>query len=188
MRSNALPCTARPREVCADAEKCYAAGMDRYLSKPFTIDQLYQVLESCVRDGAAPVQNEVRIEPKIAAGRGADVVLDRRVLDRIRALNRPGGPNLLVKVLGLYSSSSIALIDALNAAAVNEDAEAMRQAAHALKSASGNVGATVFADICKEVEFAATNGKFDDACLLLESLREEHKKVLQALDARDLAA
>jgi two-component system, sensor histidine kinase and response regulator len=174
--------------LSGDAEKCYAAGMDRYLSKPFTIDQLHQVLESCIRDGATLNQNATRPEPKIVGAKAANVVLDRRVLDRIRALNRPGGPNLLVKVLGLYSSSSTALTDALNAAALNEDAEAMRQAAHALKSASANVGATDFAEICKEVELAASNGKFDDACLLLESLREEHKKVLQALDARDLAA
>ena len=31
-----------------DASRCFEAGMDRYLSKPFTIDQLFRVLESCV--------------------------------------------------------------------------------------------------------------------------------------------
>jgi signal transduction histidine kinase/DNA-binding response OmpR family regulator len=174
--------------LSGDAEKCYAAGMDRYLSKPFTIDQLQQVLESCVSDDAAPSQTVPVDEPGFAAEKATDAVLDQRVLDRIRALNRPGRPNLLVKVLGLYSSSSIALTDALTAAARSQDTEAMRQAAHALKSASANVGANVFAELCKEVELAAANGKFDDACLLLESLREEHQKVLQALEARDLAA
>ncbi len=174
--------------LSGDAEKCYAAGMDRYLSKPFNIDQLYQVLESCVSDVASPPQNAAVTKPGIAGEKSADVVLDQHVLDRIRALNRPGRPNLLVKVLGLYSSSSIALTDALTTAALSQDAEAMRQAAHALKSASANVGANVFAEICKEVELAAANGKFEDACLLLETLLEEHKKVLQALEARDLAA
>jgi len=71
---------------------------------------------------------------------------------------------------------------------LSQDAEAMRQAAHALKSASANVGATAFAEVCKEVELAAANGKFEDACLLLDTLLEEHKKVLHALEARDLAA
>jgi two-component system sensor histidine kinase/response regulator len=33
------------------ASRCFDAGMDRYLSKPFTIDQLFRVLESCVPDG-----------------------------------------------------------------------------------------------------------------------------------------
>jgi CheY-like chemotaxis protein len=33
-----------------DASRCFEAGMDRYLSKPFTIDQLFGALESCVQD------------------------------------------------------------------------------------------------------------------------------------------
>ena len=36
------------------ASRCFDAGMDRYLSKPFTIDQLFRVLESCVPDGKQP--------------------------------------------------------------------------------------------------------------------------------------
>jgi signal transduction histidine kinase/CheY-like chemotaxis protein len=31
-----------------DAARCFDAGMDRYLSKPFTIEQLFRILESCV--------------------------------------------------------------------------------------------------------------------------------------------
>jgi two-component system sensor histidine kinase/response regulator len=174
--------------LSGDAEKCYAAGMDRYLSKPFTIDQLYQVLDSSVSDGASPTQQPAPPDRMIIEAKSAPVVLDRQVIERIRALNRPGGPNLLAKVLGLYSSSSVALTDALTAAALSQDGEAMRQAAHALKSASANVGASVFAELCREVEHAAVKGNFEQACLLLESLREEHRNVLQALDARDLAA
>jgi CheY-like chemotaxis protein len=36
------------------ASRCFDAGMDRYLSKPYTIDQLFRVLESCVPDGEQP--------------------------------------------------------------------------------------------------------------------------------------
>jgi signal transduction histidine kinase/CheY-like chemotaxis protein len=48
-----------------DASRCFEAGMDRYLSKPFTIDQLFGVLESCVPDAtgtlpAAPLPMPMR--------------------------------------------------------------------------------------------------------------------------------
>jgi CheY-like chemotaxis protein len=172
----------------SDAEECYAAGMDRYLSKPFTSDQLCQVLTASAPGAATAMHGQALSQSKIAEAAAVDVVLDRQVIDRIRALTRPGGPNLLHKVLGLYSSSSVALTDALTAAASSQDAEAMRQAAHALKSASANVGASVFAELCHDVELALVDGKFDEACLLLESLREEHKRVLQALNTRELAA
>ena len=164
--------------LTGDAEKCFAAGMDRYLSKPFTSDQLYQVLESCVADSAA-ADSEVKVET---------AVLDRQALGRIQALHRPGGPNLLAKVLGLYSSSSLALTDAIRTAAMSNDAESIRQAAHALKSSSANVGAMAFAELCKDVEVAAAQGKVDQARVLVDGLLAEHKKVLQALDAQNIAA
>jgi CheY-like chemotaxis protein len=164
--------------LTGDAEKCFAAGMDRYLSKPFSSDQLYQVLESCVGDG----------EPSDPAAKVADAVLDRQALGRIRALHRPGGPNLRAKVLGLYSSSSLALTDAMRTAATSNDAESVRQAAHALKSSSANVGAMAFADLCKDVEVAAAEGKLEHARMLVDGLLAEHKRVLQALDAQNIAA
>jgi len=167
--------------LTGDAEKCFAAGMDRYLSKPFSSDQLYQVLESCISDSAPP-ESALRLE---------NAVLDRQALGRIRALHRPGGPNLLAKVLGLYSSSSLALTDAIRGAAQSSDAESVRQAAHALKSGSANVGAMAFADLCKEVEVAAAQSRLEQAKALVVELLAEHSKVLQALaalEAHNIAA
>jgi two-component system, sensor histidine kinase and response regulator len=173
--------------LAGDAEKCFAAGMDRYLSKPFSSDQLYQVLESCLAD-AEPAATAATAASAPAAAKLQDAVLDRQALGRIRALHRPGGPNLLAKVLGLYTSSSQALTDAMCAAATLNDAESVRQAAHALKSSSANVGAMAFADLCKEVELAAAEGKLDRARVLVDGLLAEHRKVLQALDAQNIAA
>ena len=164
--------------LTGDAEKCFAAGMDRYLSKPFTSEQLFQVLESCAPDNVAADP-----EP-----RASDAVLDRQALGRIRALHRPGGPNLLAKVLGIYSSSSLALTEALRTATASNDCEGIRQAAHALKSSSANVGAMVFADLCKDVEVAAAEGKLDGARVLVDGLLAEHTKVMLALEAQNIAA
>jgi HPt (histidine-containing phosphotransfer) domain-containing protein len=131
------------------AEKCFAAGMDRYLSKPFTNDQLYRVLESFGSDTIQPV----------SVAKSDSAVLDEQALSRIRALHRPGALNLLAKVVGLYFSSSLALTEALQAAALADDATGVKQAAHALKSSSANVGAMAFAELCKDVETAAREGK-----------------------------
>jgi signal transduction histidine kinase/DNA-binding response OmpR family regulator/HPt (histidine-containing phosphotransfer) domain-containing protein len=185
--------------LSGDAEKCFEAGMDFYLSKPFTIEQLYQVLEHC-----APEQQSAR--PERDAGKAEQVaskpeqyltnpeqgteggVLDQQILDRIRALHRPGGPNLLAKVVDLYSSSSRALAEALRTAVQLQDAESARQAAHALKSSSANVGALAFAELCKSVELAAAEGRISQVGEMVPSIVSEHQKVLQALEAHRLAA
>jgi two-component system, sensor histidine kinase and response regulator len=178
--------------LSGDAEKCFDAGMDFYLSKPFTIEQLYQVLEYCVPEQAGE-RPELRAEPTEAQTgnaeqRSADSVLDEQTLDGIRALHRPGGPNVLAKVVDLYSSSSLALAEALRAAALLKDADSVRQAAHALKSSSASVGALAFAELCKTIELAAAEGRLPEVSALVSSLVSEHQKVLQALEVHRLAA
>jgi len=167
--------------LSGDAEKCFAAGMDRYLSKPFTGDQLYQVLESCGSDDM-PIIAETKTEESAVA------ILDPQTVGRIRALHRPGGPDLFAKVVGLYVASSLSLTEAMRAAALSHDAVGIRQAAHALKSSSANVGAMAFAELCKHVESAAEDGKLSDARVLVDRLLGEHQQVLQALDAQNIAA
>jgi signal transduction histidine kinase/CheY-like chemotaxis protein len=185
--------------LSGDAEKCFESGMDFYLSKPFTIEQLYQVLESCVpeqnaekpeqpAEEAAQSAADVEARPSSPEQGADDSVLDQQTLDRIRALHRPGGPNLLAKVADLYSSSSLALADALRSAALLNDAEGVRQAAHALKSSSANVGALAFAELCKCVELAAAEGRLAEVSALVTSVASEHQKVLQALEVHTLAA
>ena len=90
--------------------------------------------------------------------------------------------------MDLYSSSSLALADALRTAALLKDAESVRQAAHALKSSSANVGALAFAELCKTIELAAAEGRLDDVSALVSSVVPEHQKVLQALEVHSLAA
>ena len=109
-------------------------------------------------------------------------------MGRIRVLHRPRARNLLAKLVGLYFSSSLALTEALEAAALADDATGVEQSAHALKSSSANVGAMTFAELCKDVETAAREAKLDDARVLVERLLAEHKQVLLALEAQNLAA
>jgi two-component system, sensor histidine kinase and response regulator len=164
--------------LTGDDDKCFAAGMDFYLGKPFTIDQLYEVLDSCISEDAAA---------SIAA-RSENAVLDQRTLGSIRAMHESGSPDLLARVVRLYTSSSRDLIEALRGAAACGDSTAMMHAAHALKSSSAHVGAVVLAELCKEVEQAAEGGKLDFASMLVERVLEEHGQVLQALLDQGIAA
>jgi two-component system sensor histidine kinase/response regulator len=159
-----------------DAQRCFDAGMDRYLSKPFTIDELYTVLE------------EYAVAPaSVATTRNSDV-LDPRTLAGIRSLRRPGAPDLLVKVAGIYSSSSRTLVESIKAAVLSNDRAGLLRGVHSLKSSSANLGATTLAEICREIEFAANDGNLDLACVLVERLLAEHKEVMQALEDQGLAA
>jgi two-component system sensor histidine kinase/response regulator len=167
--------------LSGDAEKCFAAGMDQYLRKPFTIEQLHAVLKpyaavDIAEDLLAP---EVKIE---------SAVLDQQTLGRIRAMHRPGGPDLLAKVVGLYLSSSRELTQTMQQAALAHDLARITHTAHALRSSSANVGAIAFAELCRDVEAAAVQGDKTHACALVDKLLADHRQVLQALEAQTMAA
>jgi CheY-like chemotaxis protein len=164
--------------LAGDADKCIAAGMDRYLSKPFTIEQLKQALQPDSADAPAAA----------ADGPAESAILDLQTLDRIRAMNRPGGPDLLNRVVDLYVFSSNALIDTMLAATRLEDALSLAHAAHGLKSSSANVGALALAELCSGVEAAASTGQVEEALRLVKKLLVEHRQVLRALEAHSQAA
>jgi two-component system, sensor histidine kinase and response regulator len=160
-----------------DAQKCFEAGMDRYLSKPFTIEELFTVLE----EYAGPAQPDT-------VPRRSEAILDSRTLAGIRAMRKPGSPDLLAKVAGIYASNSRMLIEDIKSSLLSNDRTGLLRAVHTLKSSSANVGATGLADLCREIEALPRDGNLDLACVLVERLIGEHGEVLQALEQQGLAA
>jgi len=57
----------------------------------------------------------------------------------------------------------------------------MQGAAHSLKSTSGNLGAMMLAEMCKELEAMGRAGTTDNATLLLHVLEDEYERVREAL-------
>mgnify|MGYP000899868575 CR=1 FL=1 len=181
-------------------EECLVAGMDDYLSKPFEQEQLIAVLERWLPAGERPVPTPAAPSPPISPPpAGAEVVapaepafpvasdptsspLARSALDQIRALQRPGAPDLLHKIIGLYLESSPQLLRQMREAVAAEDGEALRQAAHSLKSSSANLGATQLAAVCKQLEQRGREQRLTDSAELLRELETRYRQTRDALE------
>lgn len=83
------------------------------------------------------------------------IAVDPSALDGLR---RFGGDDLLRKLVLLFREQMRIRGEAMRSAAAKGDAQAARQAAHALKSSAAQLGATGLRDICQRVESAAIDG------------------------------
>ena len=94
---------------------------------------------------------------------------------------KEGQPNLLEKVIRIYMESSPKLMETIRHSISLGDAAAMQGAAHSLKSISGNLGAMMLSEMCKELEAMGRAGTTDNAILLLPVLEDEYERVRKAL-------
>jgi two-component system sensor histidine kinase/response regulator len=181
-----IPIIALTANVIKGIERqCRAVGMDDYLSKPFEQAQLVELLSRWL-----PQRWVAKAAPQDALGPRlvdtSDVApenptLEAEVLDRIRALQRPGTPSLLAKIIGVYLDNSLTLVQRLREALAQGDAAALCETAHSLKSSSANLGAAQLATLCKELEYRGREQRLEGAAALLTQLEVEYDQAREAL-------
>ena len=82
-------------------------------------------------------------------------LINIRALEAIEALQRPGKPNLLDMVVGLFETDAPKNIESLLGALEVSDLELVRTSAHTLKSSSAYLGAAKLSELCRDIEHAA---------------------------------
>ncbi len=163
-------------------EKCMEHGMDAYLSKPFTQLQLIQLLGQWLPQVERTVAR-IEAAPDAVADDGDAPVLDRGVLDRIRALQQPNAPSVLAKVIGIYLEDSPKRIQAIKQALDGSDMTALTETAHSLKSSSANLGASRLSSLCKELELKGKAGSHEYLAALVERIDAEFGRAQSGLQS-----
>jgi TMAO reductase system sensor TorS len=153
-----------------DRERCLAAGMDDFLSKPFTQQQLATLLRRWLALRALP-EAERRDLSRVP-------LIDAGVLRNIAALSKPA---LLNSMIDLYLQHSPSLISAIETAAANMQGDALSQAVHTLKSSTSNLGGTRLAMVAKECEALVREGGVTQAASLVSRIRKEYQDFCTAL-------
>ncbi|MHA4870485.1 response regulator [Duganella sp. PWIR1] len=176
-RARSMPIIAiTANALQGDRESCLAAGMDDYLSKPFTQQALGQTLSRWI--------NLPRVAaPPAEAAQPDDDGINRQALDNIRALSPNNGDALLERVLQAFLRDTPAHLNIIRQAIAIDDAEQLRKAAHSLKSSSANVGASALSQRSKELEQLGRNDTTAGAAALLADMERYFQAARQALGA-----
>jgi HPt (histidine-containing phosphotransfer) domain-containing protein len=162
-------------------ERCLSAGMDDFLAKPYSLEQLQSTLQRWM--AAAPADAPTATPVVVAPAEPTGAAIDRAFIEQFRELDPDGGVTLATRVLGVYADSSAPAFAEIERATAAGDTEGLRRAAHGLKSGAGNVGAKYFATLLKAFEKFGKDGRIDDARAGLDALRTEHARTLAAIHA-----
>ena len=161
-----------------DRDRCIAAGMDDYISKPVKQETLAAAIERWTTEPeeSKPTENTWGDMPIDSSN-----VVDADVIGELRSLQSSANDDFFNHLIDLFIEETPQRLSAIRKAVVSSDPISLAREAHALKGSSAHLGATRMNAICEILEEQGRNGSIAGAGTLLTVLDEEFLRVREAL-------
>ena len=152
-------------------QQCMDAGMNDYLSKPFSLSQLLAILNKWLPVTEAVAISEQSqnsyesddssVEPQVKQ----EDIIDLQVFEQLRAVQQPGAPSIIKKMLEHFLQQTPKLLKDLKDALAEGDAATLWKTAHSLKSSCAAIGASQLAAIFADIECKGQDGMLQSISL-----------------------
>jgi CheY-like chemotaxis protein len=159
-----------------DREKCIDAGMDDYITKPIRVADIQGVLERWGK--AADERAKASGTTAVSSGLGP---LEQAMLKRMHQMGLETDLAFMIELIDTYAPSIEKQFGLLVEACSKKNTHNLHQAAHSLKGAGLNIGAVEFGGLCKKIEERTFENDFESVEHMIESLKQEKLRMLQAL-------
>jgi CheY-like chemotaxis protein len=145
-----------------DEERCLAAGMDGYVTKPLKAEELYAAIDRELEGVGLPA-----------------VLVKEPPIDHAAALRAvDGDESLLLDIIDVFQQNAPRYLEALREAVRHEDVRQLEYTAHRLKGALGAVGATTAYTLAAQLETVGHEAHFGGAAGLIERLAGELARMI----------
>jgi PAS domain S-box-containing protein len=156
-----------------DRERCLAAGMDDYISKPVREKDLFSVIENLANGN----QDKRKVSRHVTSKDIEPVAME--VLDVSKAMRAVGGNKGFLKELAaLFLENGVEIMAQIREGIVKKDATAIELAAHSLKGSTAYFGAKRVFDAACRLEVIGKNSSWTEA----EAARSALEMELKALE------
>lgn len=174
--------------MSGDREQCLRAGMDDYLAKPFTQEQLGAVLEKWLGVQKRPprVKSRGSFEKKSDRSVGEQKDndgegFDRHALDSLRLIQKEGARNLVEMAISMFLETIPQSLGDLRHAVYEGDARQIFMTAHSLKSSSAQIGAVRLSSLFKDMELKGRENSLNSAKNILSRIEVEFAHIEDVL-------
>jgi PAS domain S-box-containing protein len=159
--------------IVGEKDRCLAAGMDAYLTKPTRLAKLQEAIEQLI----APLDESEQISPNGTVSSSTSELVDLTVLASLVG----DDPVVLAGFVNDFQTALHQAALEFNRAGHDENTSQVVAIAHQLKSSARTVGALKLGDMCEAIEAAGRHGNDEEMFSLLPGLELEMKNVLEFL-------
>lgn len=150
----------------------FEAGIDNYVSKPFEIEHIQQLLKYSLK----ALHGETSDEPAISSQEPSSEI----VLDIAQGILKVGGDiDTYRELLGDFIEELPARLQTLERRFDQMDLEALSRAAHNLKGVAANLGASQLSDYAGKLDKESVDGYTDSLGPLLQEIQVAVDRLLQ---------
>ncbi len=163
--------------VKGDRERCLAAGMDDYLTKPLNAERLLEVINAHLQPagrGSATEADDPSYDMEAPVAEGSPLPIDGELL-----LKRWSGHEGLVRrILTTFAAQAGADLAQIERSIAAGDAGQTERLAHGLKGAAGYIAAGRVYELAAQLETMGRAAESRDTGVCVERLREELNRCL----------
>jgi len=165
--------------IKGDKEKCLAAGMDDYISKPVDPERLQSCLSQWMphtestptKEEASPIQYDHE-----------ETIHHEEIWDEDGFMKRVmNNEKIAEKLIHLFSEDTPKTIEELERAIKEKEIEKIGRTAHKLKGSAGNLGGVQLASIFQKIEAASNENKIEDSEELWQYVTPAYNTLLNAI-------
>lgn len=165
-------------------DKIREATMDDIVTKPFTIASIRKCLNKWLRPDEktylTPETSNIVVDSR-PLDVSNDAVFDENILVNLKEIAGDSFDATYRQLKTLYLDSAPAACDTLVQAFEQNDLSQIKEAAHALRSMSVNIGAIKLGNACQLTEDAATDENMDKVKTRLYDVVKEFHRVVEAI-------
>jgi len=165
--------------LAGEMENCLATGMDDYLSKPYTLEQLSSMIKKWF--GPDSETEETATNRGVTMTDYQEPLINMQTIQELVELDPNHTTAFLKELLDTFESTSISRIPELETAIAGNDQETAINITHSMKSSAGFIGAELLSAIIRDMEQMSRDNRLAEMDKHMQSLKQYYEKSVARL-------